>query len=514
MALNHRMANSESPLPVPSLCEESPHTRMIPTPKYPTTQNYAIAKRRNALLPIHTLPVELFCTILKHVVDSFPGPIVASLQGLASVSTFWWSVVITNPTLWTLVHHEDNVSLVLRKSQDCPIDIHFAPKRYRGHNFVDLVGPYAKRWRSLYFNARRTPVTVLVAIAELLKTDLPLLERLLIMQDNLGWRPKLQMLINAPRLRDVHLDCVCVDPSSVFTNLTSLTLDRCYGTKLSNLTRLLIDNPDLEELCFSFQPDETQGSGLDEPVGDSNEFRPLKNLRSLNLSGSIGMRSILAILRLVKVEALKMLCIAQSFDPLAEQVDWEGLRSYISAIAAALTVPRIQTVWLDIVAGHISLFGSRTNSDGYSPPSKYKGHDVILHFYNLGLGVPNAMGYILSAITNAISVPLFLRLDPMWWIPDPPAFSKLPTLSRMEIVTGMNLGNALGPMFNDLATPHTRSDGVSEWLCPQLSRVGASGSFFEGSKLEITQFVENRRAAWEAHGNTSTPPPCLSVDII
>ncbi|KAG8902473.1 hypothetical protein FRB99_004445 [Tulasnella sp. 403] len=127
-------------------------------------------KERNALAPIHRLPVELLCEIFSRVA-SVPaigkaGEIVTRLWMLAQVSCHWWDIIKNTPSLWCVVDPSlgtsDMVDLALRRSGYTPL---YISANTSLEYFFTQVTRHVSRWKE---------------VAITLKMDTPNLRRLIL----------------------------------------------------------------------------------------------------------------------------------------------------------------------------------------------------------------------------------------------------------------------------------------------------------------------------------------------
>ncbi|KAG8904064.1 hypothetical protein FRB99_002335 [Tulasnella sp. 403] len=467
-------------------------------------RKYTLRKRRNAILPIHSLPEEIFRDILTHVVDTYSDPVVPHLQRLASVSTHWWSTVVSTPSLWTLVHNLDNFELVLRKSAQCTLRV-VHTENQQTVDFFTIVGQHAERWRSLRARQVYGPVVgqlnPLHVYAPYIQRSLDSLEELEIIQCRDEWVP-LPPVVDAQRLHHVHLERIRLDATTRFTNLSVFKLIQCTGVPLPALVRMLASSPLLEELNVrSPRLAPTSEVWMDSEAGSLDDLPPFRHLRILRLGG-VCMGVVLRLLRRVHLENLTKLELVHyfdhhpSFDPFLQSSSQNPM-SYRSLITAAFTRSRIRCVKMDLVAANVNLTGSRTIDRNYPVPGAMD-TDVEVHFYNM-MDYQAGIEYLLP-ITEAIRAPLFLRFDPGMWIPDRSSLLKLPSLSRMAMSVGTSLGVELHDMFIDLASPQTESNGEAQWLCPQLSSCRITGMLFDRS-------IEGRIAQFTKKHEVKAPSP-------
>ncbi|KAG8901948.1 hypothetical protein FRB99_005003 [Tulasnella sp. 403] len=429
-------------------------------------RKYVLYKRRNAKLPIHRLPEELFCDILSYVVDAYSDLLIPRLQELASVSTRWWITVVNTPRLWTLVHQEDDVTLLLRKSAGCSLRVlHLANRQAIG--FLSIVGQHAERWRSLLSRSREDEVggreLALHTYAPYIQRSLNTLEELEIVQAP-SLSSTMPPVVEAPRLHRINLTHVRLHPTTIFTNISVLKLICCTGVSPSALTRVLASSPGLEELEVEC-PRSAANADVqwrDMELDSLDDLPQLHHVRILRLR-AVCMRVALHLLRRIPSEKLSKLELVHYFSldldskPLLHSYS-EGPTLYRSFITAAFTRQDIRCVKWDLVAPttQINLLGLRA-LDHCLPTRGAVDTVVEVCFHNLW-GYRATIDYLLP-ITQAMSAPLLLWFDSVKWTPNPIALLMLSSLSRMTIVTGPSHDSrSVRDLLTVLASPHTESD--------------------------------------------------------
>ncbi|KAG8907840.1 hypothetical protein FRB99_002013 [Tulasnella sp. 403] len=467
----------------------------------------ALRKRYNAKLPIHGLPEELFCDILTHVVDAYSDPIVPLLQRLASVSTRWWSTVVSTPRLWTLVHQSDNVALVLRKSARYPLRVvHSADSGTL--DFLAVVGQLAERWRSLLscrgsdgLTVRRGPS--LSAYAPYVQRALSVLEELeIVRDDNEAMIPN----IEAPRLHHLHLRCLRLSSTTGFTDLSVLKLIKCTGVHLPSFTRMLACSPRLEELDVEWLP-RAQMAGEADCMDDLPSFIHLRILRLKGISVPVALHLLrrVQLQDLTKLELVHWFHSPQEFNLFVHHSTRDPM-SYHSLIILAFTRPDIRCVKLDLLTPvtQINLLGSRTPNYHLPMPGATE-NEIELRLYTRAYHEERIADYSLS-IAQAITAPLRLRFHSMEWIPNARTLLKLPSLAAMTMVMSPSSPRGVKDLLRNLSLPRKDCNDSPQWFCPLLSLVRVYCSDQLVRKM-VGQLARNR---WVASNTASAP--CLPVE--
>ncbi|KAI6012215.1 hypothetical protein EDC04DRAFT_739318 [Pisolithus marmoratus] len=153
---------------------------------------------------IQRLPVELLSSIL-HLALFEADPSEKAI--LARVSRHWRDVILDDPNFWTTIDIIGGQSLggvreQLRRSREAPLDIVIEDESSRAHRTIrkglDLLVPYANRWRSLSIYTRQVLVPLLPIISRRIGT------------------------IKFPSLKRVRLQYVGVDTVPIFFSSTNV----------------------------------------------------------------------------------------------------------------------------------------------------------------------------------------------------------------------------------------------------------------------------------------------------
>ncbi|KAG8899349.1 hypothetical protein FRB99_006770 [Tulasnella sp. 403] len=218
----------------------------------------ALRKRRNAMLTIHRIPIEIFTYILEvsvqthendwHHSDSY-SDYLCRLQQLARVSTFWLRTVLDTPKLWTVVFMGDSteaVKLLLDKSGRSPLTLQYPGKASEGLKIMEMVCAQAARWQSVQL--RELAIEEVAYLYTATTLPLPLLEEICVV----AYRPNESghLNFNAPRLRSLDLrGRLRLHPNlTVLPNLETLILVSLLEVPADRLFECLIQSPQLHKL--------------------------------------------------------------------------------------------------------------------------------------------------------------------------------------------------------------------------------------------------------------------------
>ncbi|KAG9025153.1 hypothetical protein FRB95_010498 [Tulasnella sp. JGI-2019a] len=214
--------------------------------------------RQNTLLPIHTIPLEVFSGILTWIVKrkslhhSYENHIF-QIATLARVSRYWNQAILSTPQVWSYFKIGMTPTQILwsiARSKSIPVDIDFGDY----DPTTDLVGftqaiiPLSHRWHTL-----ETTGVLPSEIIKRLESDTPELHHLSLQNlhvdahFNLGKGPPLESLA-------LHYVTLSWD-SNRLCGLRSLKFmgdEETYAPSLSQITRILASSPRLEEFTFEY----------------------------------------------------------------------------------------------------------------------------------------------------------------------------------------------------------------------------------------------------------------------
>ncbi|KAG9009690.1 hypothetical protein FRB90_008192 [Tulasnella sp. 427] len=197
------------------------------------TENIArVATRRNSLLPIHQISVEILSHILEESLDSFDGEsnpgTIQRLIELGSVSRWWRDVLDESPSLWGQIDNLEYMPLALRKSRNTPLSINLmrqgALDTVGMKRALSLLSSCSIRWRALQVHLKFVTTGRFDDVLESL---------------------------SAPLLRDLRLKSEIYFPLLLKTRLNRFSLRRLEVEGVSILLRPVAELEGLEHLSIS-----------------------------------------------------------------------------------------------------------------------------------------------------------------------------------------------------------------------------------------------------------------------
>ncbi|KAG8910834.1 hypothetical protein FRC00_007457, partial [Tulasnella sp. 408] len=151
-------------------------------------KSYQIKRERNALVPLHRLPGEIFVSILLRVAKyNEPGfdQEHKRLHTLAQVSTYWFDTIIGFPSFWQQLaqyHPPHFREMVLKRNTSALFNIdcvlaqgEMGPASDELLSFMKIAAPLSKRWKLLAYEGDPTD-----EVAQLLQSPAPNLDSMLI----------------------------------------------------------------------------------------------------------------------------------------------------------------------------------------------------------------------------------------------------------------------------------------------------------------------------------------------
>lgn len=207
------------------------------------TQNL---RDRNALLPVHQLPVEVLASILEDVVAGESYRYYRQLTLLRGVCYSWQKVVDNSPWLWTRIRGRDSMRIVeeaLEKSSNRLLDVSIRSQySFRLDKFTSFFGklePHLNRLKSvdISYSTLLAPDERFATI-KVFTSPQPSLERFSLCDEFLQTDLSELALFadHAPRLKDLHLQGMRVNcRGAICGGLSSLSLDQVTVPSLKDL---------------------------------------------------------------------------------------------------------------------------------------------------------------------------------------------------------------------------------------------------------------------------------------
>jgi hypothetical protein len=263
-----------------------------------TTRLCEVRRRRNLLVPIHRLHVELLSDIFLLVAEQ-AGTERAAMRpvNITEVCTLWREITLGTPRFWSSVTEKTlffSTELITR-SKSAPLDVYLSDLTSRIQTpdilqFATILTPEMYRSRTINLSLSATSIE---AILLPLSKPAPRLEELTICPRVGTGRSDVRMDLlgnYAPSLRRLTLDQIAAPwTSSIFKNLTSLRLARHrveFRPSMEQFSSVLTSCPNLEELALHYSGPSIPANLRDdqpEMLSTRIDSIQLKNLRILEL---------------------------------------------------------------------------------------------------------------------------------------------------------------------------------------------------------------------------------------
>ncbi|KIO27993.1 hypothetical protein M407DRAFT_22762 [Tulasnella calospora MUT 4182] len=247
---------------------------------------YRIKRERNALVPLHRLPGEIFVSILlrcaRYVI---PGSEQENkvLHSLAQVSIYWFDTILTFPSFWDLLalyHPPRFREWVLKRNTsglfyiECvPSQEETGPVGEKLLSFMKMAAALAERWKQLTFDGEATD-----EIMELLQSPTPNLDSLLISSwGSPGAGSRMLELGEGRNIQYLDIDNITVPWSSTrLRGLRGVQIQHISGRlpSLAELHAMLAASPELWWLQLSSWSPSDDGTALASEV-TSSHVRPI-----------------------------------------------------------------------------------------------------------------------------------------------------------------------------------------------------------------------------------------------
>ncbi|KAL1687216.1 hypothetical protein GGG16DRAFT_62782 [Schizophyllum commune] len=300
-----------------SVLQRNLATRSLIAPPESQTTTVSADLDRAPHAPINCLPLELLVEIFRELLariiddrDSYVDPLTRLEITVTHVCSFWRYVAYNTPTLWTYISYpiDSYLQRFLPLSGDCLLDLELGSLRHVTLTIIEKLRPLAPRWHSLRICANSEEK--FHEIQTWSTQQLEYFQIYLQYSDSLNSRDVANFLTNAPRLRHLTINARsrsepnCWSKMLFSRHLTSLTLEiaclsspsidillkQCRETlgelvlhalriepqpgppkrpvDLPALKRLqvhrsscailrYIDTPNIEEIAFDYDPDQT-----------------------------------------------------------------------------------------------------------------------------------------------------------------------------------------------------------------------------------------------------------------
>ncbi|KAG8872236.1 hypothetical protein FRB97_007873 [Tulasnella sp. 331] len=414
-----------------------------------------LARQRNALVPIHGLPIEVITQIFTYIVDKWslyerPKEYYDRIHVLAQVCNAWMGILLAYPPFWTVVDGRCSDGLLkttLRRSTNHPLRVSFAPE---SHSSVwPLVCHHIHRWETARVLCHND------ALALLETSTAPILETLDLTSTVVDWTPVVDLFQgSAARLSQLRLRCVGLkrwdaDFLSGIRTLDLIDLE----TSLRQILDCLRTCTALEQLSLD------QVSFTEDDSEFTNKAIPPIQLSSLHSIMIRGTKSDVAAIIIHSVDIPNCMdwtfgCDGRTGSPL--------VAALVERMSPAFEVQPSET--LEVEIGDDSVWISREDKP-------------ILIVHNELCSRPLAARWAkaaLGAVVDGIPVKLVFRCARMNM-----GYSQISSLLRIAgdvtelAVVGVKTGDGLNTLLGILAESHTYMSPTGlnmTWTCPRLRR--------------------------------------------
>lgn len=294
-------------------------------------------KRRNLLLPIHRLPVEIVCTIIHSSVSQYSevGNF-SPLSQLRGVSKIWRSYIDSCPRLWAYVNSSRPLLYTLKTlemSNGAPLNVTYNEynngDRIELCDFMNAAGSHLARWKTASLSMSRSYQPL-----RYLESPAPLIRRVSIecpypfdVTPLVNPKPLNLFGDEAPMLEDVHISWAFINwNSNIFKGLKALSVTSPLNDSFpsaSQFLRILIGSPQLENLSLN-----------DAFQDNFSEFTTssvcLPKLQRLCLVFT-NLTPVLSLLRILNIPPLERLDIECDIDHVPESLLLKPLAAVISS---------------------------------------------------------------------------------------------------------------------------------------------------------------------------------------
>ncbi|KAG9045012.1 hypothetical protein FS837_007175 [Tulasnella sp. UAMH 9824] len=482
-------------------------------------------RRRNSLLPIYRLPVELLIDIFLRVIDLIDWDMEQN-RNIASVCKAWYDIIIQSPQFWHRInvsHDIDTIKRIMRRNADGPFSIQFDKDSIgetKHEEVLILLAPQSNRWQSIMFQGRLTDT-----IFKLISSPAPDLTEIFVYQ----WSGEPQRKFELPQGKLIRR----MDVGLVSLPWSSPRLATLRSIQIRNLNK---DLPTLSELStiLSSSPDLTwlRLSEWTETAAPQDEAPPRYPIRLPRLETmviqSIPSRFVGHLLSHVHSTSCTCLQI--------DDVHSRHLQSYGAPLIDLVTssVSTANSLHLDLDETKLKLAISSTPEAHVLDKWIYwanrkPGIEVTIQLKNLaemrvlaelisGMDLAKGKG---DDVERSISLTIAGRgsdpppettgeapADPEAQTPFPcDALAYLPLIKEIRCSNHFNAT----PLLRYLGRPQTNFDDTVKWPCPKLSKLEVNPWDSSGDTMfeELKAFGEARVSASRAG---DPPPPANEVN--
>ncbi|KAG8897544.1 hypothetical protein FRB99_008093 [Tulasnella sp. 403] len=465
---------------------------------------------RNACLPIHRLPAELFLKILQQAVDfvDLIGWKIGHVHNLAKVSDYWYRTIISTPSFWPLLkdEHGDRIqSIVLKRNPTAPFLVWCTDTTIEAREeFMKRMAENAHRWRGLIVTGPYSE-----GVFNQLQTPAPNLKDLSVLVTSQPTR--LLEIPDGGPLRHVDLTRVTLPwDSGRLAKLQSLYVESLDANlpSLAQLVSILDASPHLWRLVLRYWTGEAPAY-LWRDAADLAD----KRIKLPSLHGLI-IQSI--------PKAITHFLISHIDAPATQSVivddvvpsHFDGIIPTFSALVASAyaTAGKINATYdhRDSILRIISEPMPERSNNWVYWADDLPGVDLHVSMKQAEQAQWRCISEFLSSRTVPICLTLKYRNKDN--APElPPEFlGGLPSLKFLDCIDDFNVG----PLLRYLGQPSHDADGNLRWPCPKLSTITIRNDTDGDALLEdVTAFAKYRYASAQESSSGDGPGPMSKLAL-
>lgn len=426
-----------------------------------------LARTRNTLIPINSLPPETVSQILLQAIPEEAEDMTWHRK-LAKVQRHWRDIIRSNPSFWTVLRSNmssEEIEFKLRKSGNVPLSLGMeAPGRREVARFMELVSPHGLRWSTFSFHWGRRPAFDIVR--PLLRVPYPRLHSLSLGLASGEETVDFSDFGGAPNLAELRL-CRVMIPLSSLSDLRSLILQDLSATMVTTdaLHQLLTTSPRLETLQLANI--DTSEPTLSRPHRESLHFPCLVSMYLATIPATFVRMLLPCVTTTNRNLTLTAICPESQGVETFHQLIRRPNESRPSILTSLLSNPKISSISVEVSSSWLSIEAhldsgsrnlSRINLKGQLLGKELEKNLGDLPFYNTSVPVDFHLRYDTQYIDIQAGESCALRLQ------------ALPILTSITLTCD-------APQAMDLLQCLSARNSDGSWLCPKLSAIDFPSSF-------------------------------------
>ncbi|KIO19136.1 hypothetical protein M407DRAFT_31224 [Tulasnella calospora MUT 4182] len=469
----------------------------------------AFKRKRNALLRVSTLPIELLATVFEWAVCDEVQKRYMALQRLRLVSFTWRTAIDATPALWSVLssrHSSRTLDISLERSSNHPLSVwHHLPSLFRSGpdlGISRLLAPSAiQRWK--FASLQFTSPEPLVA----LRQPAPLLEVLQLRVpgriDRTYWMEDL-FHGELPRLKELRLESVAVPwDNQYFPGLRVLDLScvRQQGPTISQLFSILSQCSKLSIVILDnvvFPPDDCTEQTNIQPTMSS-----LIQLNLTHLASPSATNRILTSLSLPALKRLKLYCSLLRDEPTT-------LFNHQLYLRAPTFVPILQNANAVRIELHHNTFTCRA----LFPEQLAAAQSFTLTIRSSWPASP--LRWLLNVLNDVSPrVPAELTFSGnVRFERDQEFFELMLKIPRLVDVSFTEPNEGIPALLARLNACDVDADGVRNWALPDLHILCLSGDHFDVSDVLVMVKSRYGLSGPQQGSKTQHPAPFVLLDVV